>query len=46
MVEVDAMARTKKYFQKGRWWSTGTVSRKALIRAVEALDGKLRVEWD
>ena len=46
MVDLDAMARTKKYFQKAPWWSTGAVSRKALVRAVEALDGKLQVEWE
>lgn len=39
MPELDKMARTKKYFQVGRWVCSGTVSEKAIAKAVKALGG-------
>lgn len=44
MVDLDAMARTKKYFQKAGW-ANGNLNRKALVRAVEALGGEVLVRW-
>jgi hypothetical protein len=44
MVDLDAMAGTKRYFQKAAWCN-GYVDRKALMRAVEALDGEVSVHW-
>jgi hypothetical protein len=44
MVDLDAMAGTKRYFQKAAWCN-GHVNRKALMRAVEALGGEVSVHW-
>ena len=44
MVDLDAMARTKKYFQKAGW-ANGNLNRRALVRAVEALGGEVSVRW-
>lgn len=44
MVDLDAVARTKKYFQKAGW-ANGNLNRKALVRAVEALGGEVLVRW-
>lgn len=43
MVDVDELARSRKYFQKGGWATH--LNHKALARAVEALDGKLTAVW-
>lgn len=45
MVDLDAMAGTKRYFQKASW-CTGRPNRKALLRAVEALGGQVSVQWE
>lgn len=44
MVDLDAMAGTKQYFQKAGWYS-GNLNRKALLRAVEALGGEVSIRW-
>ncbi|MGD9668835.1 MAG: hypothetical protein AB7U75_07210 [Hyphomicrobiaceae bacterium] len=44
MVDVDAMAGTKRYFQKA-CWVNGNINRKAMMRAVEALGGEVSVSW-
>ncbi|GLI23574.1 hypothetical protein XFLAVUS301_32480 [Xanthobacter flavus] len=44
MVDLDAMAKTNCYFQKGNW-HTGNIKYKAIGRATEALDGLLAVRW-
>jgi hypothetical protein len=44
MVDLDAMAGTKKYFQKAVWIN-GHLNRKAMLRAVEALGGEISVQW-
>lgn len=44
MVELDAMAKTRCYFQKGNW-HTGNISYRAIGRATKALDGLLAVRW-
>ncbi len=45
MVDLDAMARTKRYFQKAGWHGLGS-NGKYVARAIEALGGRLLVEWD
>ncbi|HWK33518.1 MAG TPA: hypothetical protein VNR51_07545 [Hyphomicrobium sp.] len=45
MVDLDAMAKTKKYFQKAAWQS-GSLNRKALLRAIEALGGEVSIRWE
>lgn len=44
MVDLDAMAGTKKYFQKAGWVN-GNINRKAMLRAIEALGGEVSVQW-
>jgi len=44
MVDLDAMAGTRRYFQKAGWYN-GNFNRKALLRAVEALGGEVSVSW-
>lgn len=44
MVELDAMASTKKYFQKAGWLM-GNINHKAIARAAHALDGLISVQW-
>lgn len=44
MVDLDDMARTKPYFQKGNWHN-GNISYRAIGRATKALDGLLAVRW-
>lgn len=45
MVELDAMARTKKYFQKAQWHAHGFASSRAASRAIVALGGQVRADW-
>lgn len=45
MVDVDALARTKRYFQTGAW-SSGNFNKRACVKAVEALGGQVHVTWD
>jgi hypothetical protein len=44
MVDLDAMAGTKRYFQKSSWCN-GRPNRKALLQAVEALGGEVSIRW-
>jgi hypothetical protein len=44
MVDLDAMAGTKRYFQKSLWCN-GRPNRKALLQAVEALGGEVSIRW-
>lgn len=46
MVDLDNIARTKKYFQKACWFNRQTPNPLYVLRAVEALGGKMTVEWD
>lgn len=43
LVELDAECRTKRYFQSG--WCRRKLNYRALGRAIEALDGKIQVQW-
>lgn len=45
MVDLDAMAGTKRYFQKAAWCN-GNFNRKAVLRAVEALGGEVSICWE
>lgn len=45
MVDLDAMAGTRRYFQKAAWCN-GNFNRKAVLRAVEVLGGELSVHWE
>lgn len=45
MVDLDDLAKTKRYFAKAGWFSSGRPNYLAIGRAVAALDGELRVEW-
>lgn len=44
MVDLDSIARSKTYFQKAGWKTSG-LNRKAILRAVEALGGEVSVQW-
>ncbi len=44
MVELDALAGTKRYFQKAIWHS-GRLSYPAICKAIAALDGEISVRW-
>lgn len=44
MVDLDAMAKTKTYFQKAGW-IRGVVNYRAIGRAATALDGLVAVRW-
>lgn len=44
MVDLDAMAKTKTYFQKANWLN-GNINYRAIGRAAKALDGLLAVRW-
>jgi hypothetical protein len=46
MVELDKMAKTKRYFQKAQWISSGSANHKAILRAITALGGQLRADWE
>lgn len=45
MVDLDEMARTKQYFTKAGWMRTQRIKAQPVVRAVDALDGSLLVEW-
>jgi hypothetical protein len=45
MVELDAMSRTQRYYQKASWRG-GNFNRKAVLRAVEALGGEVSIQWE
>ena len=44
MVDLDAMAGTKRYFQTASW-RKGRPNRKALLQAVDALGGEVSIRW-
>ncbi|TNV13246.1 SANT/Myb domain-containing protein [Ochrobactrum teleogrylli] len=44
MVDLDALAHTKRYFQNGGWHSGG-INYKAVCKAIVALDGEISVCW-
>ncbi|YBV98580.1 hypothetical protein M1D80_14225 [Phyllobacteriaceae bacterium JZ32] len=44
MVDLDAIAKTKSYFQKANWHATG-LNYKAVCKAIDALDEELTVRW-
>ncbi len=45
MVDLDAIARTKRFYQSGGWRG-GNFNRKFVLRAVEALGGEVSVQWE
>lgn len=45
MVDLDELASTGTYFQKG-WWRKKQVSARKIARAVTALGGRLTVKWE
>jgi hypothetical protein len=45
MVDLDEIARTKRYFQCARWVASKSVQNSALCKAVDALDGTLSPTW-
>jgi len=45
MVELDAMARTKRDFQKALWSGRRRPNARAVLLAVYALGGELSVKW-
>ena len=45
MVELDAMAKTKTYFQRCGWIGRPKPNYRAIGRAAEALDGLVAVRW-
>lgn len=45
MVDLDAIARTKRFYQSGGWRG-GNFNRKFVLRAVEALGGEVVVQWE
>lgn len=44
MVDVDQLARSKKYFANGGWHS-GHLHHRAIARAIDALDGDVGANW-
>lgn len=44
MVDLDAIAKTKSYFQKANWHANG-LNYNAVCKAIDALDGELAVRW-
>ncbi len=46
MADLDEIAGTKKYFQKGCWCGRKSLNAKAIQKAIVALDGKVYVKWD
>ncbi|MEA3095665.1 MAG: hypothetical protein QOJ04_7007 [Caballeronia sp.] len=44
MVDLDALARTKRYFQQAGWHGSG-LNGKAICRAIEVLDGEPWPRW-
>jgi hypothetical protein len=46
MVDLDFLARTRKYFQKAVWYTHGKVSGAPVVKAIKTLGGRIRVEWD
>jgi len=45
MVDLDAMAGTRTYFQKAGWTGRTKLNYRAIGRAAEALDGLVAVRW-
>jgi hypothetical protein len=45
MPDVDALAKSKTYFQKASW-SQGYINHRAIGRAIEALDGMINAKWN
>jgi hypothetical protein len=46
MPDLDEIARTGEYFQTARWFLKDRPNPKAVMRAIEALGGKIVVQWD
>lgn len=45
MRDLDSAARTGCYFRKAGWLNKKEINHRALGRAIEALDGIVRVQW-
>lgn len=45
MGDLDAIAQSKCYFRKGNWRNSQTPNYGHVCRAIEALGGKLTVDW-
>lgn len=45
MVDLDAIARTRRYFSKAAWHVAGKLNLAKIVKAAAALDGLVRVEW-
>jgi hypothetical protein len=45
LTDLDALAKSKKYFQKAGW-SSGNINHRAIGRAIEALDGMISPKWN
>lgn len=45
MVDLDAIARTRRYFSKAAWNAAGRPDLAKLVKAAAALDGLVSVEW-
>lgn len=46
MPDLDKISKTKRYFQKANWTVNKRINHKAVGRAIEALDGQIRAEWN
>ncbi|MDK1377075.1 MULTISPECIES: hypothetical protein [unclassified Sinorhizobium] len=46
MADLDNMCKTKTYFTSMRWKGKKRVNYRAIGRAIEALDGRLSVQWN
>lgn len=46
MVDLDYLAKTRKYFQKAAWHARRKVSGTPVVRAIKTLGGRIRIEWD
>ena len=45
MVDLDAIAGTRRYFQKAGWHTSRHPNHSALLKAVEVLEGAISVSW-
>ena len=45
MVDIDAVAGTKRYFQKANWHTSGHPDHSAILKAIEVLEGEIAIRW-
>jgi hypothetical protein len=46
MPDIDKLSRTKLYFTEQQWRFSKSLNHKAVARAIAALDGKVKAQWN